>query len=261
MDKQLNLLYFSATDTTAKIVKEIAYGIGEPVKEYNITLPGDRQKELSFHNDEVVIIGVPVYAGRVPEFLTEYFVNVKGNHTKAVFLVVYGNRDYEDALLELEDIFEGNGFIGIAAGAFIGEHSYTGKLAAGRPDENDLKSAREFGMKIKDKLVNINAHGKIEKLIVKGNYPYKERRYQQPVAPETNDKCINCGICATHCPKGAVDLVNFRVVDATKCIKCCRCIKRCPVNAKAIKQEAFIQFTQGLIDKFSITRHEPEIFL
>lgn len=261
MDKELNLLYFSATDTTAKIIKEIAYGIGEPVKEYDITLPVDRQKELSFHSDDIVIIGVPVYAGRVPEFLTEYFAKVKGNLTKAVFLVVYGNRDYEDALLELKDIFEQNGFIGIAAGAFIGEHSYTAKLATGRPDKDDLKSAREFGMKIKEKLKSKNPHDKIEKLIVKGNYPHKERKPQQPVAPETNDKCIDCGICATHCPKCAIDFMNFKVVDATKCIKCCRCIKRCPVNAKAIKQEAFIQFTQGLIDKFSITRHEPEIFL
>jgi len=259
MDKQLNLLYFSATDTTAKTVKEIAYGIGEPVKEYNITLPAARQKELSFHNDDVVIIGVPVYAGRVPEFLAEYFVKVKGNHTKAVFLVIYGNRDYEDALLELKDIFERNGFIGIAAGAFIGEHSYTSKLAAGRPDEDDLKSAREFGMKIKEILNKENY--KIKKLIVKGNYPYKERKPQQPVVPETNDKCINFGICAIHCPMGAIDHWDFKVVDGAKCIKCCRCIKRCPVNGKAMKQEEFIQFTQGLIDKFSRTRHEPEIFL
>jgi ferredoxin/flavodoxin len=259
MDK-LNLLYFSATDTTAKIVKEIAHGMGETVKEYDITLPADRQKELSFHRNDVVIIGVPVYAGRVPGFLPEYFTKVRGNQTRAVFIVVYGNRDYEDALLELKDTFEQNGFIGIAGGAFIGEHSYTAKLAAGRPDKDDLNSAREFGIKIKERLSKED-QVKIEKLVVKGNYPYKERKPQQPVAPETNDKCINCGICASHCPMGAIDLSDFRIADETKCIKCCSCIKRCPVNAKAIKQEAFIQFTQGLIDKFSATRHEPELFL
>ncbi|WP_313129341.1 EFR1 family ferrodoxin [Anaerocolumna sp.] len=260
MGKNLKLLYFSATDTTAKIVKEIAYGIGAPAKEYDITLPADRQKELSFHREDVVIIGVPVYAGRVPGFLTEYFTKVKGNQTKAVFIVVYGNRDYEDALLELKDTLEQNGFIGIAGGAFIGEHSYTTKLAAGRPDKEDLNSAREFGVKIKE-ILNKDNQDTIKKLIIKGNYPYKERKPQQPVAPETNDKCINCGICAMHCPMGAIDLSDFEVVDETKCIKCCRCIKRCPVNAKAIKQEAFIQFTQGLIDKFGATRREPELFL
>lgn len=259
MDKQLNLLYFSATDTTAKIVKEVAYGIGHIGKEYDITLPEKRQKEITFDSDDLVIIGVPVYAGRVPEFLIDYFAKVKGNQTKAVFIVVYGNRDYEDALLELKDTFKQNGFIGIAGGAFIGEHSYTTKLATGRPDNDDLKFAREFGMKVKELLNNEN--NQIKSLIVKGNYPYKERKSQLPVAPETNDKCTNCGICATHCPMGAIDLQNYKVVDAAKCVKCCRCIKRCPVNAKSIKQELFIQFTQGLIDKFSTTRHESELFL
>ena len=263
MESHINLLYFSATDTTAKIVKEIACGIGESITEYDITLPAGRQKELNFDSDDLIIIGVPVYAGRVPEFLIDYFAKVKGNQTKAVFIVVYGNRDYEDALLELKDIFEENGFIGIAGGAFIGEHSYTSKLATGRPDNNDLKYAREFGMKIKEILNNEKNQNQteIKELSVKGNYPYKERKPQQPIAPETNDKCTNCGICAAHCPMGAIDTLNFRVVDATKCVKCCRCIKKCPVNAKAIKQESFIQFTQGLIDKFSNTRREPEIFL
>jgi ferredoxin len=260
MNKQLNLLYFSATDTTAKIVKEITNGMGESGKEYDITLPAARQEEISFHSDDVVVIGVPVYAGRVPAFLIDYFAKVKGNQTKAVFIVVYGNRDYEDALLELKDTLEQNGFIGIAGGAFIGEHSYTSKLAAGRPDKEDLNSARKFGMKIKE-ILNRDNQDTAKKLIIKGNYPYKERKPQQPVAPETNDKCTNCGICAIHCPMGAIDLLDSKVVDETKCIKCCRCIKRCPVNAKAIKQEAFNQFTQGLIDKFGITRREPELFL
>lgn len=261
MESHINLLYFSATDTTAKIVKEIACGIGESITEYDITLPAGRQKELNFDSDDLIIIGVPVYAGRVPEFLIDYFTKVKGNQTKAVFIVVYGNRDYEDALLELKDSFEHNGFIGIAGGAFIGEHSYSEKLATGRPDHDDLKYAHEFGMKIKEIVNNKKNQAMVQKLSVKGNYPYKERKPQQPIAPETNDKCINCGICATHCPMDAIDLLNFRVVDANKCVKCCRCIKRCLVHAKAIKEEWFIQFTQGLIDKFSMTRHEPDLYI
>ena len=169
MDKQLNLLYFSATDTTAKIVKEVADGIGQLGKDYDITLPANRQKEITFDSGDIVIIGVPVYAGRVPEFLIDYFTKVKGNQTKAVFIVVYGNRDYEDALLELKDIFEENGFIGIAGGAFIGEHSYTSKLATGRPDKDDLKYAREFGMKIKEVLNECNKVGVINVSLTGGD--------------------------------------------------------------------------------------------
>src|SRR5690606_23151552 len=112
-------------------------------------------KNFNFSEDDLVIIGVPVYAGRVPEFLSKYFLSkIRRNNTYAVFIVVYGNRAYDDALLELKNIFESNGFIGIAGGAFIGEHSYTEKLATGRPDGNDLNTAYKFGVDVREKINN-----------------------------------------------------------------------------------------------------------
>lgn len=261
MDKQLNLLYFSATGNTIKIVKKVAEGIGGTVKEYNITLPVNRQEELVFDNNDLVIIGVPVYAGRVPRFLTDYFSKVKGNNTKAVFIVVYGNRDYEDSLLELKDTFEKNGFIGIAGGAFIAEHSYTSKVATGRPDINDLGTAYKFGVKIKEKLEAVNENILTSKLVVKGNFPYKEKTPIQMTAPDTADSCLKCGICAKHCPMGAIDFNNFENIDNLKCIKCCSCIKKCPSNSKSINNETFYKFTQQLIGNLSAVRHEPELFL
>jgi flavodoxin len=106
VDKQLNLLYFSATDTTAQVVKAVGNSMGTSSREYNLTLPSSREQDIVFGENDVVIVGVPVYAGRVPGFLTDYFTRVKGNNTAAVFIVVYGNRHYDDALLELKDIFE-----------------------------------------------------------------------------------------------------------------------------------------------------------
>jgi len=261
MNKQLNLLYFSATDTTAKVVKEVAKGISDKVKEYDITLPDNRQKNLTFDCNDLVIVGVPVYAGRVPAFLIDYLKKIKGNNTPAIFIVVYGNRGYDDALLELKDTFERNGFIGIAGGAFIGEHSYTAKVATKRPDINDLETAIKFGMDIKAKLNNSKDYTQIPKLIVKGNFPYKERKSNVPMAPEANDNCIKCGICAKHCPTSAINFNNFMDTDATKCIKCCSCIKRCPVSSQSINHETFTKITQFLIDNFSTVRHEPEIFI
>ncbi|MEA4988554.1 MAG: EFR1 family ferrodoxin [Anaerovorax sp.] len=260
MDKQLSLIYFSATDTTAKVVKEVANSINNEFKEYNITYPDYRQDSLNFDSNDIVIVGVPVYAGRVPQFLIDYFKKLKGNNTLAVFIVVYGNRDYDDALLELKDTFEENGFIGIAGGAFIGEHSYTSKVAAGRPDENDLKIAEIFGTKINEKLSIGDDFTKSE-LVVKGKYPYKERTSSILMAPVTNDKCINCGICAEHCPMNAISKDDFKEADSTKCIRCCSCIKRCPVNAKSINHETFAKITQMLLDKCTLHRHEPEYFI
>lgn len=258
MYKQLSLLYFSATGSTSKIVKRISDGIGIIKNEYDITLLFNRQKELTFDSNDLLIVGVPVYAGRIPSFLSNYFSKVKGNDTKAVFIVVYGNRDYDDALLELKDIFERNGFIGIAGGAFVGEHSYTTKLATGRPDVNDLNFALEFGRKIREKL---NDATQRTDLILKGKFPYKEKKPAQLIAPVTSDNCIECGICANHCQMEAIKFSNYKDIDASKCIKCCSCIKKCPVAAKSINDETFIKFTRGLIDNFSSVRHEPEFFI
>ena len=146
MNYNINALYFSPTSTTAKIVKTIANGICESYKEYNLTLPDKREEYqgLTFGSDDIVVIGVPVYKGRIPECLVDYFSKFTGNNTKAIFTVVYGNREYDDALLELKNIFEERGFIGIAVGAFIGEHSNTSLVAGGRPDMDDLNIAMHF---------------------------------------------------------------------------------------------------------------------
>lgn len=261
MDKQINLIYFSATDNTSQIVKALASRIGGQIYEYNFTLSANRETNMTFTSDDIVIVGVPVYGGRVPAFLIDSFNKIKGNNTFAIFIIVYGNRAYEDSLLELKNTFEENGFIGIAAAAFIGEHSNTRKVGAGRPDHADLLIANEFGDAIKEKLNSIKSTREVSQLAVKGNFPYKERTAAPLMTPVTYDTCTNCGICAKHCPMGAIDFNNFKDVDREKCIRCSSCVKRCPVNAKEFSHEAFKKITQMLIDNYSQIRQEPDLFI
>lgn len=260
MNKQLSIIYFSATGGTEKIVKGVAEGISDNYKEYNVTLPINRKKPVSFDSNDVVIVGVPVYAGRVPKFLIDYFFNVKGNRTPAVFIAVYGNRNYDDALIELKDTFENNGFIGISAGAFIAEHSNTSKVGTNRPDSLDLETAKKFGVDIKNTLECLKTMLQVPKLSVKGNVPYKERLSTPPIVPNTSHECIHCGICAKHCPMAAINMDNFIDIDSAKCARCCSCIKKCPVNAKFINHEVFHKITKSLIDNVSTIRNEPECF-
>ncbi len=261
MDRQLNVIYFSATDGTKKVVKGIAEGINDSFKEFDFTLPASRQEKLVFTDKDIVIVGVPVYAGRVPLFLGNFLQNIKGNNTPAIFVTVYGNRDYEDALIELRDTFESNGFVTIAGGAFIGEHSLTSDLATNRPDSKDLDLAKKFGCEIKDKLENIGNISELPKLVVKGNFPYKEVKPLPPMAPATNDDCINCGLCAKRCPMGAISFDNYKEVTLEKCVRCCSCIKRCPKNAKAINHEMYGKMKEALVTNFSAVRKEPEYFI
>lgn len=262
MNKKVNLLYFSATDNTSSVVKSIASNISDKVNEYNITLQKNRIENIDFTENDLVIIGVPVYAGRVPKFLVEYFNKVKGVNTAAVFVVTYGNRDYEDALLELKDTFEKNGFIGIAGAVFIGEHSYTSLLAGSRPNKNDLKIAEEFGYKIKSKLESITDINNISKIRVPGNSPYVvKEKSMPPMAPEATDNCLQCKICYDNCPTKAIDLDDCKNTDATKCIKCCRCINKCPVKAKSFNNSEFDNMKKFLIKNFSNISNIPEIFI
>jgi len=258
MNRKINLIYFSATGVTSTIVNEIGNGISDNVNVIDITLSSSRQKVYSFHNNDIVIIGIPVYGGRVPAFLTEYLSCFKGDKTKAVFVVTYGNRAYEDALLELKDTFEANGFIGIAAGAFIGVHSYTLKVGAGRPDAADLAKARAFGEQIRAKL---NAKSTFDDLLVDGHFPYKERKPSPAFGPVTNQLCDACGICSSVCPMGAIDTTDHITIDAEKCIRCCRCIRECPQQAKVLKHEYIDKIVEMLEGNFSVVRCEPELFI
>ena len=255
--KRINTIYFSPTGTTKKVIKSMCSKLGSIDKEYDITLEKNRKNSIKFNEGDLVIFGVPVYSGRVPDLLLDYFEKIEGNNTKAVFLVVYGNRDYDDSLLELKNIFEKKGFKALASAAFIGEHSYTKEVAGKRPDEKDKKIAEKLGLSIKYKLEKNN----IDEIKVSGNYPYREKKPSSPITPGTYDTCIGCGICANNCPASAIDFKNYYYINKDKCIKCCSCIKKCPVQAKHFKDERIESVKEYLVENFSTERKEPVIFI
>ncbi|MBS7525352.1 EFR1 family ferrodoxin [Fusibacter paucivorans] len=258
MNQRITILYFSPTGTTEKVLTAIAKGIDAPFEVINLTHLQARQQfqTTAFEKNDIVIVGAPVYSGRIPALFLETIADIKGIDANIVPVVVYGNRDYDDALLELKDFFEARGFTTLAAGAFIGEHSFTASVAGGRPDRNDLETAHQFGQTI---AANIAAFQK-RPLSVKGNDPYRQNPPAAPMAPETNETCNACGICAENCPVEAIDFKDYSIVDSTKCIRCCSCIKKCPQDAKAFTQAPIKAVQQKLIDNFSI-RREPELFL
>jgi len=254
---RIKTIYFSPTGTTKRVIKSISMGLGKVDKEYDITLEKNRKNPIEFNIDDLVIFGVPVYSGRVPDLLLDFFKKIKGNASKAVFVAVYGNRGYDDTLLELQNIFKNKGFQTLASAAFIGEHSYTSELAKKRPDENDEKIAVNFGTLIKDKITDKD----LKELKIEGNYPYKEKKVGEQIIPETKDSCIECGICAENCPTTAIDFNDYYSIDKEKCIRCCSCIKKCPVDAKHFNDHRIENVKRYLIDNFGEERKEPVIFI
>ena len=125
----------------------------------------------------MAIIGVPVYAGRVAPLAVKRLAAIQGNNTPAVIVVTYGNREFEDALIELRDITEKAAFSPLAACTFIGEHSFSGSktpIAAARPDSVDLATAEAFGVKILARLAALEDVKAETSLDVPGDIPYKD---------------------------------------------------------------------------------------
>ena len=272
MNKKINTMYFSATDTTKKVVSDISKRISEnidreiTINNIDFTLLKSRRQAVCFTEEDVVIIGVPVYAGRVPNVLLTYLNSIMGNGALAIPVVVYGNRNYDDALIELKDILELNGFKVIAGGAFIGEHSFSKTLAKNRPDEKDRDIARDFADQIYTKIITQN---KFETVVIKGNKPYKKHYMPKnkegmaidirKVTPKTDNNCSDCKLCVNICPMGSIDFEDVSKLNGI-CIKCGACIKKCPTNAKYYDDEDYLRHKHELEADFAY-RREPEIFI
>lgn len=237
--ESLKLVYFSPTGTTKTIIEAIARGINQSLVEtIDITKPEVRKQQLQTLENELLVIGVPVYVGRVPTIVIDWLHTIKARNTPTVCIVVYGNREYDDALLELKDTMVKYGCVPIAHAAFIGEHSFSSTetpIAVARPDISDINHAELFGKRINEKLLSIASVDHIPDVTVPGNYPYKEFNAWVIDFIAINDKCSLCGVCARQCPVGAIDSENSCLIDKKKCILCCACIKNCPENARTLK--------------------------
>lgn len=260
MISKTHLIFFSPTVTTKKTVEQIAAGIGATECHlYDLTrMETGLDLELS---DGLALVGIPVYAGRVPEICLERMTRLSATGIPVVLVALYGNREFEDALVELRDVAVAKGFQVVAAGAFIGEHSYStdGRpIAANRPDTADLQLAAEFGEAIARRL---QTGEESPTPIIPGNTPYRERVQLGGVAPETDPElCTLCGRCAAVCPTFVIKVEKMVLTEAAHCLMCCACVKICPEQARQMKHPA-VEAKREMLVRNCAERKEPVWFL
>jgi len=262
--KKVKLVYFSPTGTTQKVLESIAEGISaDDVAQINLTLPEGAQKTIPPFSDELVILGAPVYGGRLPVDAVKRFKRLQANKTLAVPIVVYGNREFEDALLELKNLAIELGFTPVAGGAFIGEHSFATEevpIATGRPDSQEVQKAADFGAKIKAKVAALPSPEAQPDLAIPGRFPYEGGARAMAVAPVTKeDLCTVCGTCAEVCPTAAISIDGSVATDVELCIRCCACIKNCPESARVWENDKMKEIAAWL-NKNCSARKEPQLF-
>ena len=244
------IAHFSPTGGTKKVANAIAAGFSIPVVEMDLT---KADSAVTLGENDALMAVLPVYAGRVPQISLERLAALKGNGQKAVAVVVYGNREYEDALLETKDVLEANGFQVIAAAAFIAEHSIVRSIAAGRPDAEDEALCRRFAS---DVMAKADDAAPVQ---VSGNTPYKELK-PSAFHPAASESCIKCGVCADQCPVGAIPLDDSSRTNNDLCINCMRCVEVCPQHCRALP-DAFLTMITQMLNQNAAGYKKPTIFL
>lgn len=228
---KLYQIYFSPTGGTKKAAESLSDAWDCEKETIDLMDMGKSWENRSFSEEDVCIIAVPSFGGRVPKTALERLRTMDGKGSKAVLMAVYGNRAIDDTLIELKDEAEKIGFIPVAAAEAVAEHSIIRKFGTGRPDEEDKEELKSFGKQIREKLESFEKNGKRKELDVPGNRPYREYN-GVPMKPEGNKNCGKCGLCVAECPVQAIPKDNPASVDKEKCISCMHCIAICPNHAR-----------------------------
>lgn len=248
-------IVFSPTGGTKKVADYLTGALEGDVTTVDLTDSKQDFDDISLTKKDVAVISVPSYGGRVPAVAAERLGVVHGNGARAILVCVYGNRAYEDTLVELEDAAKRVGFQVIAAVSAIAEHSIARQFASGRPDAQDAAQLSDFAKQIQHKLSEADSSVPV----IPGNRPYKKSGGVGMV-PKATKECTNCGICAEKCPVQAIDRENPKKVDEKACISCMRCVAVCPQGARKLNP-IMLSAASLMLKKVCSERKKCELFL
>ncbi len=201
-------IIFSPTGGTEKVARIISKQWSESTTKIDLSDPKTDFSECAINKEDRVLIAMPSFGGRAPAVAIERLKKISGNGAKCTLVCVYGNRAYEDTLVEMEDAATECGFQVVAAVAAVAQHSIIPQYAANRPDASDVKQLEQFAQQIADKTEAAAS--------VPGNRPYKKAG-GAGLVPKPSKGCVKCGVCVKNCPVQAIDPVKFTADSKKAC--------------------------------------------
>ena len=243
-------IIFSPTGGTEHVADIIGRRWGKSTTKIDLSDARVDFSECVIDKEDQVLVAMPSFGGRAPAVAIERLKKIPGNGAKCTLVCVYGNRAYEDTLVEMEDAANESGFRVIAAVAAVAQHSILPQYATGRPDAADQKQLETFAEQISAKAEAV--------VSIPGSRPYKKAG-GAGLVPKPTKACVKCGLCAQRCPVQAIDPANF-TADSKKCIACMRCVKECPQHARKVNG-AMVAVAGAAIKKACSVRKENELFL
>lgn len=270
--EKIYAMYFSPCGNVKKIVTHIAQTISDdykiPYTSIDCTMPEERTKDYVFDKNALLIIGFPVYAGRIPNKIMPFVRDhIHGSQCVAIPVVSFGNRNYDNALSELDYLLTENGFLIAGGAAIVSQHSFSSCLAPGRPDQKDMEDLSDFAHKISEKMsctsdfhaVNLPGENPPEKYYVPLGVDGKPAKFLKAVPILDKTLCTQCGKCASVCPMNSIHPKEAYETTSI-CIKCHACIHICPTKARCFQDEAFLSHKKMLEKNYS-ERKESVYFL
>ena len=209
--------------------------------------PNSGKEYIMMDSGTLSIFVVPCYGGRIPATAAERLSRIRAEwgiygYPPAIVCVTYGNRAFEDSLLELSECVSDNGFRVIAGCAIVTEHNIMHEFGRGRPDVDDQAQIREFADKVFDKIWEKDEDTRV---VMPGNWDFKEWGGSHLPIEVDRRKCFNCGWCAEECPVSAI-LPGSWESDKNLCINCMRCISLCPVKCRRVPGQILQAMTERL---------------
>ena len=253
-------IFWSPTGNTKKVVEHLAICIQDclqvPLELIDLTLRENRQKEYVFASSDLIVAGIPTYAGRIPnKILPDLKIILTGCKTPMIHIVTYGNRSYDFSLKESVSMFSKQGFFSVGACALACEHAFSKQLASNRPNEEDLRELTQFSLGLCHKIPEYEWVYENLNLEIGAYYiPLKEdespAKFLKAVPKTDVLLCNGCMQCAKVCPMGSIDFSDVTKMTNV-CIKCQACIQVCPVKARFFDDEDFLSHIRMLENNYS----------